>query len=144
MKVLSIRQPFAHLIATGKKAIETRVWQTDYRGPLLIHASNKIHDGMLIVPTDNMLDFYNMDCKPFFDDLEPGPSTLTGYIIGVVDLVKCRPMNVFDERGAMCKMYPGAYAWELENPRLIEPIPLKGALRLWNYDGPIEYEVKYK
>lgn len=40
---LSIRQPWATLIAHGFKDVENRTWSTDYRGPILIHAgkSNK-------------------------------------------------------------------------------------------------------
>jgi activating signal cointegrator 1 len=39
MKALSLTQPWATLIAIGAKAIETRSWQTSYRGPLAIHAA---------------------------------------------------------------------------------------------------------
>lgn len=39
MKILSIRQPWAYLIANGGKDIENRTWRTKYRGPFLIHAS---------------------------------------------------------------------------------------------------------
>jgi hypothetical protein len=39
MKVISILQPWATLIVSGHKKIETRSWNTSYRGPLLIHAS---------------------------------------------------------------------------------------------------------
>lgn len=38
MKALTIRQPWASLIAHGVKTIETRSWSTEYRGPLAIHA----------------------------------------------------------------------------------------------------------
>ncbi len=38
MKFLTIRQPWASLIAVGAKTIETRGWSTTYRGPLAIHA----------------------------------------------------------------------------------------------------------
>lgn len=38
MKALTIRQPWASLIAAGVKTIETRSWSPRYRGPLLIHA----------------------------------------------------------------------------------------------------------
>ena len=38
MKTLTIRQPWASLIAAGVKTIETRSWSTRYRGPLAIHA----------------------------------------------------------------------------------------------------------
>ena len=36
---LSIRQPWAKLILTGKKSIETRTWNTNFRGVFIIHAS---------------------------------------------------------------------------------------------------------
>lgn len=38
MKALTIRQPWASLIAHGVKTIETRSWRTHYRGPIAIHA----------------------------------------------------------------------------------------------------------
>lgn len=38
MKALTIRQPWASLIALGVKTIETRSWPTKYRGPIAIHA----------------------------------------------------------------------------------------------------------
>ena len=38
VKVLTIRQPWALLVALGVKTIETRSWSTKYRGPLTIHA----------------------------------------------------------------------------------------------------------
>ena len=39
MKILSIRQPWAHLITQGSKDIENRSWPTKYRGAFLVHAS---------------------------------------------------------------------------------------------------------
>lgn len=38
MKVLTICQPYAHLIVIGRKTVEFRPWCCHYRGPLLIHA----------------------------------------------------------------------------------------------------------
>lgn len=37
-RAITIRQPWASLIAAGVKTIETRSWSTRYRGPLLVHA----------------------------------------------------------------------------------------------------------
>lgn len=44
MKALTIRQPFASLIASGDKIYETRSWSTKYRGPIAIHAAKQIDD----------------------------------------------------------------------------------------------------
>ena len=42
MKAINIHQPWASVIAFGEKRFETRSWKTDYRGPLLIHASRTL------------------------------------------------------------------------------------------------------
>lgn len=42
MKCLSVSQPFADLIVSGKKSIELRNWNTNFRGDFLIHAPLKI------------------------------------------------------------------------------------------------------
>jgi hypothetical protein len=36
---LSLKQPWAALLAHGRKTVEVRRWRTPYRGPLLIHAA---------------------------------------------------------------------------------------------------------
>ena len=38
MKVITIKQPWATLIAKGYKEYEFRTWKTKYRGDILIHA----------------------------------------------------------------------------------------------------------
>ena len=44
MKVLTIKQPFATLIAEGLKEYEFRTWKTKYRGEFLIHAGKSIDE----------------------------------------------------------------------------------------------------
>ena len=41
MKVLSLMEPWASLIKEKQKVIETRSWNTKYRGELYIHSSLK-------------------------------------------------------------------------------------------------------
>ena len=43
MKALSIKQPWAWLIANGHKPVENRIWryQPKFRGPFLIHAGKR-------------------------------------------------------------------------------------------------------
>ncbi|MER5174445.1 MAG: ASCH domain-containing protein [Candidatus Nitrosocosmicus sp.] len=43
MKCISIKQPYAELLAIGKKTIELRKWSIKFRGDFLIHTS-KIDD----------------------------------------------------------------------------------------------------
>lgn len=48
-KALSIKQPWAWLIAAGYKDVENRSWPTNYRGRFYIHASKK-YDKKAILP----------------------------------------------------------------------------------------------
>lgn len=133
MKAISIQQPFAALIATGQKRLEIRTWQTDYRGQLLICAGAKSH---------SLLDFYdfkseilgllNNSAKSRFH-VKKELAFAFGKAICVVDLVGVRQFkkgNVM-ENDACIDWYPGAFAWELENPRMIESFDVKGKLRLF-------------
>ena len=42
MKALTLWQPWATLVALGHKTVETRSWETSYRGPLAIHAARRV------------------------------------------------------------------------------------------------------
>lgn len=42
MKAITIKQPFASLIAEGLKVYKFRTWKTKYRGEILIHAGKSI------------------------------------------------------------------------------------------------------
>ncbi len=101
MKAISLKQPWANYVASGKKTIETRKWSTKHRGKLLIVSSK-------------------------YPDRPPA-----GYALAVVELVDCRPMVKADEKAAMCKVYPKAYSWMLKNIRKIKPFPVKGQLSLY-------------
>ena len=42
MKVITVKQPYATLIAEGLKKYEFRTWNTKYRGDILIHAGKTV------------------------------------------------------------------------------------------------------
>ena len=46
MKCLSLKQPFAELLVSGKKTIELRKWNTNFRGKFLIHVSKQLDKDM--------------------------------------------------------------------------------------------------
>ena len=50
MKVITIKQPFASLIANGIKEYEFRTWKTKYRGKLLIQASKGVSLASIFPP----------------------------------------------------------------------------------------------
>lgn len=93
MKALSVKQPWASLIASGKKTIETRTRSTSHRGPLLICATKP--DGMARCIVDII------DCRPMRAGdwkgacCEPYPNAW-GWIIGSVT-----PIEPFPVRGQL-------------------------------------------
>ena len=44
MKVITLKQPWATLVAEGLKKYEFRSWKYSYRGELLIHAGKGIDE----------------------------------------------------------------------------------------------------
>lgn len=47
MWALTLRQPWASLVAIGVKQVETRSWTTAYRGPLAIHSSKRLSNARM-------------------------------------------------------------------------------------------------
>lgn len=82
--IISIRQPWAWLIVHDKKRIENRTWRTNYRGPVLIHASS----GLTKVEYEDALDF--MRFRAILPAYIPRPEELErGGIIGRATVVGC-------------------------------------------------------
>ena len=134
MKVISIKEPFATLIKNGYKKIETRSWKTNYRGELFIHASGK----------SLAKEFLNND---YIMNLINGINMNYGNIICKGNLVDCIYMdesflktikeNAMEYNLGLYEI--GRYAWVFEDIEPIYPIPIKGKLNIWNYDG--DYKV---
>jgi len=115
---LSVKQPHAGLIATGRKHIETRVWSTKYRGDLLIVSS---------------LGIDRAACERL-SIVRRGHTMKLGKALCIAELVDCRAMTKDDEVAACCELYDGTFAWVLENIRPVEPFGVKGKLRLYKVE----------
>jgi len=125
MKALSIRQPWASLIALGIKDIENRSWATDFRGRIYIHASQKFDNAAL----KWMLDF---GFSLFHTLLLHSNRVPRGAIIGEVDIVGCVTQS-------NSRWFEGEYGFVLSKPQIYDqPIPYKGKLGLFEVDQDIE------
>jgi hypothetical protein len=102
MKALSIRQPWAELIVAGLKDIENRMWPTDYRGPVLIHA------GMKIEPIDADLREWIKRISGF--DLPQAGDLPRGGIVGQVEIVDL-------VQSSASPWFSGPYGFVLANAR---------------------------
>lgn len=134
MKLISLWEPWATLMAIGAKRIETRSWQTSYRGWLAIHASK---NGLAKAQLRECLS------DPFFAAALAGVDLMPGYIVAVVNLADCCPMvdticlaGVFsdypelntEQERAFGDYHPERWAWVTDNLfRLLHPIPYKAS-----------------
>ncbi len=114
MKALSVKQPWASLIASGKKTLEVRTWTTNHRGPLVIVASQDADDAA---------------CALHF----PGVDLPRGVTVALVGLRDVREGTPSDRDRALCDA-EGSFVWELESPRPLEPAAVKGQLNLYDID----------
>jgi hypothetical protein len=141
MKALTIRQPYAALIAIGEKKYETRSWSTSYRGSMAIHSSKK------------QLGKLSMAFWPIF---YPAGFTHEDLVFGciiatcnLVDCIKVEDLPRLPNKEMMLGDFTlGRFAWKIEDVHLLEkPIPIKGNFGLWNLrchsdtDGECNWEL---
>lgn len=140
MIALTVRPPWSFAIAALGKTVENRVWRTDYRGPLAIHAgaawdwrgARRVAEltGAHVLKTDmsavvavaELADIHASSTCVRTDRLGPlhpdGPYS-------------CSPWAVGGDGGM--------WHWRLANVRrLAEPVPCKGAQRLWTLPDDVE------
>jgi predicted transcriptional regulator len=125
VKCLSISQPFADLIISGKKSIELRNWNTNYRGEFLIHAPLKIRVE---------------DSKR----LKINKTFVTGAIVGKAQLYDVKKYSSTKEirsdqkfHFASKKFQNKTFGFLLKNAKPFRiPIPLKGQLGFFDVDIP--------
>ena len=127
MKVITIKQPWASLIAEGLKKYEFRTWNTKYRGDILIHAGKAIDKKAV-----ERFKEYNLE---YPTGCIIAKATLTDSIYVDDDFVKeVGPTNPSVYKGIMEKGDWEGYGFKLENVKKIDPIYINGKLSLWDYD----------
>ncbi|GAB0156204.1 hypothetical protein CHRYSEOSP005_14680 [Chryseobacterium sp. Alg-005] len=156
MKTLSIKQPWASLIAHGIKDIENRKWKTNFRGRIYIHASalwvpkpiDAGNHGPIYTDAqwNEILEKYDnhlsslLDPKQIFDKLP------TSAIIGEVDIIDCviNHESIWAEqtssRAFADKQYyfdKPIYNWVLANAVHYEKpiLNVKGKLSFWEFEN---------
>ena len=125
MKCLSVSQPFADLIVLGKKTIELRTWNTNFRGEFLIHAPLKIKTN---------------DCNRLKISNRP----ITGAIVGKATIYDVKKYNSKSEvkddynmHFASKNFFNRKYGFLLKNPKSFRvPIPYRGRLGFFEVNLP--------
>jgi len=123
LKCLSVSQPFADLIISGKKIIELRNWNTNFRGEFLIHAPIKIR---------------TEDCSR----LKIKKKLVTGVIVGKAELYDVKKYNLIKEikkdqkfHFSSKKFNGKTFGFMLKNSKQLRiPIPWKGQLGFFDVE----------
>lgn len=155
IKAISLWEPWASLVATGNKDVETRSWKTKYTGELLICAAQKglsriellrimadpnFKEGLLPIVEDN-ISIKQRYCTT--TDLNFGRA------VAIVELIDCVPTKIFKHSCPVLYKFnepfgnfdEGRYAWVFKNIRMIKPefrFFVKGRQGFFNYNLPFE------
>ncbi|WP_321865680.1 ASCH domain-containing protein [Paraburkholderia tropica] len=127
MKALSIRQPWAWLIANGHKDIENRTWSTKFRGPVLIHAGK----GMTRDEYDFAKDFvFGGEGIPpeLFFDLPEFNELERGGIVGIATITDCVPPALAKSPWHI----DGSFGFQIADAKPTQFLPCKGALSFFD------------
>lgn len=130
-KGLSLWHPWAWFVELGVKPIETRFWQTRYRGPILI-CSAQTYDTSW------------QDVCSVTDKIETGVCSSRvlrsrGEALCVVNLVDCRLHEKRDEEFSMVRFDPAAkrYSWVFDRITRVTPFAVIGRQRLFRVNERI-------
>ena len=129
IKALSLKQPYAWLIANGYLLVDDRTWGTGYRGAMLIHASKGIYEeyyDYLLVNTDTPL--------PSKDKLGYGG------VVGIAKLALCArpdeipPTLTREQRSHFNGVPRDGFGFLFENAKPLELMPWPGKLGIFEID----------
>ena len=131
MKCLSLKQPYADLLAFGEKTIELRKWNTRFRGEFLIHASKNID-----IQACERLDID-------IDKLTIGAIIGSAFLYDFKEYSNQEEFNKDKQKhfSIVTKYFEGyKYGFLIRNARLFKkPIPYRGKLRFFEVDKSIKF-----
>jgi predicted transcriptional regulator len=131
MKCLSLKQPYADLLAFGEKTIELRKWNTKFRGEFLIHASKNID-----IEACERLDID-------IDKLTIGAIIGSAFLYDVKEYSNQEEFNKDKQKhfSIVTKYFDGyKYGFLIRNARMFKKsIPYPGKLRFFEVEDSIKF-----
>ncbi len=123
-KAITIHGPWVWAIGHGYKRVENRIWETPYRGELIIHAGGSSDSDEAATAVFEQL---GLDYPPSFPRKQ---------LYAAVDLTEILPLDDYLAKygdDPMNRAFAiGPFCWVLSNARLFEPIRCPGNFQLWN------------
>jgi hypothetical protein len=137
MKIITIQQPWAEMVAKGIKCYEARSSETEYRGLIAIHASKESR-----MKLGECVELY----KKIRDlGADPGESLKFRYgcIVAIAELKSIYEIGKSFSGSQLEKLVGnwtyGRFAWKLENVvALPNPIPFRGKQGLMELPADVE------
>jgi hypothetical protein len=108
LPAISIREPWASMIAKGEKTIEVRSWSTQHRGKIILCASRK----------------------------PAGPHAGNAFALAEVEDV--RPMAPEDKEKTGGVYDPACFSWVLKNVQKFNQFPISGRLGIFKIDTKLK------
>jgi activating signal cointegrator 1 len=147
VRILSLTEPWASLVAVGAKRIETRSWPTKVCGPIGIHASLKMPNWAIDCLWDEafsapLVQAGVLTPEQVGETYKRVPAFFPrGHIIAVCELVDCFKFTpetvaaIGEPERSFGDYTLGRYGFRLANVRRLDtPVPARGALGFWHYD----------
>jgi hypothetical protein len=162
MKAISLWQPWASAVALGSKRIETRSWQTSYRGPIAIHAAKRrltnkeiarffwetswrgaLHPAIELYDDVNLFDRLPYGCIlaicNLIDIVPTWPSHLNHYRENQ-DIHESKRHLFRWTESDLGDFSDGRYAWILDDTKMLDyPIPYRGHQSLFEIPDDLIY-----
>lgn len=133
MIALSIKQPWAWLIASGIKQVENRTWKTNVRGKFLIHAGKTFDWDGYAWMISNMPKIAKKVANQFNISFDGNKfkigSTEMGGVVGVANIIDCVTSND-------SPFFFGQYGFVVKDARQLPFLKCNGKLGFFN----IEYK----
>ncbi len=144
MRVLSVKQPFAQLIARGVKRYEVRTWGTAYRGRIAVHASAAVPAFQLIFDAERDPRLGRAFSFQGWKDRDALLRLPRSAIVATADLVNVLRGNELKEAADLVGELEGSeYLWELADVVEIEPLAgVTGKQNLWTLSEEVAAAVR--
>jgi hypothetical protein len=145
--IITIRHPWAHLIATGQKTVEARAWPTKHRGWLAIHAGSP--GGIEWAPLARLQNI------GLLEHADAELRETGGHVVAIAQLVDCQPWRPeshlrhavsaqldLEQCAAVASTFRDArFAWRLADVVPIAPIPWRGRQGLLPVNDPHDLQL---
>lgn len=146
MRVLSVKQPWAHMLIDGTKPFEIRTWKTDYRGRIALHASSgTVADALERgVEDDAWAECFARSALVTAQDVK---ALQRSAIIGTIEIAEIGTLDDLEdsmsdaELDLFDEVDGDHFLWRMTKPLRIAPLSIDGKLNLWTLPDDVAAEV---